>query len=72
VGALSKASPKEARGGMQVTYFRSKMKGACSRSVGLAITLQIRSSDEDAATKMTAWRALPHAMGEDDLAGSKN
>ena len=51
----SKSSAKEARGGMQVTYMHSKMKGACAMSAGLVISLQRRSLNEDALTKMTAW-----------------
>ena len=51
----SKASPMEARGGMQVTYLLSKIKGACAMEVGLEKSLQRRSSKEGVSTKMTAW-----------------
>ena len=51
----SKASPTDARGGMQVAYMLPKMKGAYAVSVELVISLQRRSLNEDALTKMAAW-----------------
>jgi len=51
----ARQAPKETGVGMQVTYMHSKMKGACAMSVGLVVSLQRRSLNEDALANMTAW-----------------